>query len=240
MTDLPTGDFPRFRAVAERAVLAEFGDRVDAASHDEVIRLDGLLAASPFEGFVEAVPAFVNLLVCFDPLVTDHGSVERHLRKLLLGPRQAPKPGRLHQVEVCYDIDFAPDLEEVARQTGLSPEAVIAAQTGVDYSVAMYGFAPGYAYLSGVPEAIQIPRKPSPVRDMPAGSLMIAGPQALVTTLKMPTGWWIIGRSPTQILCDDPARPFLFDVGDRVRFRRIDRARFEAARPAVALEPETR
>ena len=37
----------------------------------------------------------------------------------------------------------------------------------------------------------------------------------------MPTGWWIIGRSPTKVLTGDPQRPFLFDVGDRVSFRRI-------------------
>ena len=59
--------------------------------------------------------------------------------------------------------------------------------------------------------------------------MLIAGPQCLVTTLKMPTGWWIIGRSPTPILRDGEERPFLFEIGDRVRFRRIGRAAFEAA-----------
>ena len=57
--------------------------------------------------------------------------------------------------------------------------------------------------------------------------MLIAGPQCLVTTLTMPTGWSIIGRSPTEILRNDPERPFLFDVGDRVRFARIDRDRYE-------------
>jgi inhibitor of KinA len=67
------------------------------------------------------------------------------------------------------------------------------------------------------------------VRDVPAGSVIIAGPQCLVTTLTMPTGWSIIGRSPTRILTGDPERPFLFDVGDRVTFERIDLATFESA-----------
>ena len=98
----------------------------------------------------------------------------------------------------------------------------------------MYGFSPGYAYLSGIPEDIQIPRKPAAVRDVPAGSVIIAGPQCLVTTLTMPTGWSIIGRSPTPILTGDPARPFLFDVGDRVVFQRIDLATFERAQREVA------
>jgi inhibitor of KinA len=91
----------------------------------------------------------------------------------------------------------------------------------------MYGFSPGYAYLSGVAEAIQVPRKPAPVRDVPAGSVIIAGAQCLVTTLTMSTGWSIIGRSPTRILTQDAQRPFLFDVRDRVKFERISLSTFE-------------
>ena len=74
---------------------------------------------------------------------------------------------------------------------------------------------------------IQLPRKSAAIRGVPAGSVIIAGPQCLVTTLKMPTGWWIVGRSPTRILSEDPDRPLLFDVGDGVVFRRIDPATFE-------------
>ena len=97
----------------------------------------------------------------------------------------------------------------------------------------LYGFAPGYAYLGGVPPALQLPRKASAKRGVAAGSVIIAGAQCLITTLKMPTGWWIIGRSPTRILLDDPGRPFLFDVGDTITFIRIDRPEFDAkaARP---------
>lgn len=128
----------------------------------------------------------------------------------------------LREVDVCYDPDFSPDLESVAEACGLTPEQVIAAHLSGEYSVYMYGFAPGYAYLAGVPASIQVPRKQTAVRDIPAGSVLVAGPQCLITTLKMPTGWWIIGRSPTKIL-DAKAldRPFLFDVGNTVRFRRV-------------------
>jgi inhibitor of KinA len=96
----------------------------------------------------------------------------------------------------------------------------------------MYGFAPGYAYLSGLPAALHLPRKDRAKRAVPAGSVIIAGAQCLITTLTMPTGWWIIGQSPAQVLRDDPDRPFLFDVGDEVRFRRIGRAALPAGRGA--------
>ncbi len=225
----PSSNAPIFRPIAERAVLVEFGTKLDQAAHDAVLRLDQALAAQPFVGFREAIPAFVNLLVEFDPLITDHPNVTAHLRGLLTAKTTARAQPVQREVLICYDAALAPDLAAVAQQTGLSPEAVINAHLSGDYAVFMYGFAPGYAYLGGVPEAIRLDRKPAPVRNIPAGSVIIAGAQCLVTTLLMPTGWWIIGRSPTAVLTQDPARPFLFDVGDKVRFRRITRAEYEVA-----------
>ena len=223
-----TTAFPRFRAVADQAVLVEFGDTIGSAAHDQVTSLDTRLAQSPFPGFAEAVPAYVSLLVYFDAVVTDHTTVQKAINALLLAPSLPPTTGTDRPVDICFDDDLSPDLAEVARQTGLSRDAVIAAQLGVTYQVVMYGFAPGYAYLSGVPPALHLPRKPSAKRGVAAGSVIIAGAQCLITTLTMPTGWWIIGRSPTQILLPDPAKPFLFDVGDKVHFNRIDRATFDA------------
>lgn len=220
--------FPLFRAVADHALLVEFGDSIGTAPHDAVLRLDRALAADPCPGLREAIPAFVNLLVDFDPLLTDHEAVETHLRRLLATAPAAPKAPALREVLVCYDPPFAPDLAEVAHRCGLSPEAVIAAHLAGAYEVFLYGFAPGYAYLAGLPEALRLDRKPAPLRGIAAGSVLIAGAQCLVSTLVMPTGWWIIGRSPTAILTGDAARPFLFDVGDRVRFRRIGAAEMGA------------
>lgn len=227
LTQRPTS--PRFRPVADRALLVEFGDRISEPVHDRVLRLDRALAAAPFAGFVEAVPAYASLLVAFDPVVADHRTTEAAVLTLL-NRDAAPLPaGARHQLDVCYDPAFGPDLGAVAAAASLTVEQVVEAHLAGDYRVYMYGFAPGYAYLAGVPEPIRLPRKPAAVRGVPAGSVIIAGPQCLVTTLTMPTGWWIIGRSPAAILRpEDAARPFLFDVGDSVRFHRLSRSQFDA------------
>lgn len=225
----PADAFPRCRPVGDRALLVEFGEAIDKRIHNRVVQLDAALAAAPFDGFVEAVPAYASLLVCFDPLVTAHRAVEERLTALMARDSGARTEGALREVEVCYDAEFSPDLAAAAEASGLTPEDVVAAHLSGDYDVAMYGFAPGYAYLAGVPERIRLPRKQAAIRGVPAGSVIIAGPQCLVTTLTMPTGWWIIGRSPTRILRgEDEGRPFLFDVGDRVKFRRISRQDFDA------------
>lgn len=225
---------PTFIPVADHALLVQFADTISDAVTARVQMLDKAINDDAPLGLCETIPAFVNLLVEFDPLVTDHSEMEQAVRARLNAKATATGKGTLHQVLVCYDDDLAPDLMAVADATGLSTDAVINAHLSGAYKVGMYGFAPGYAYLSGVPENLQVPRKTAAVRDIPAGSVMIAGPQCLVTTLIMPTGWSILGRSPTKILRNDPARPFLFDVGDRVQFKRIDRAQYEALRKGRA------
>lgn len=213
--------------VADHALLVSFGDTLTDATSAGVMALDQALAEAPPPGLHECVPALVNLLIHFDPLLTDHEQLRGQVQQLLHRASQPPREGRLREVEVCYDEEFAPDLAAVAQASGLDVEAVIACHMQADYIVRMFGFAPGYAYLSGVPPAIQVPRKTAAVRGIAAGSVLMAGPQCLVTTLDMPTGWSIIGRSPTRILTADEHVPVHFGVGDRVRFTRIDRAQYE-------------
>ncbi len=223
----------RFVPVGDRGLLVEFGSVSTPEVAAAVAALDAALAAAPPAGFREAVPAMVNLLIDFDPLTTDHAAIESAARELVAAPRPDPADPTERVVQVCYHDTLAPDLAAVAAASTMSPAAVVDAHLAGDYRVAMYGFAPGYAYLTGVDDRIQVPRKPAAVRDVAAGSVIIAGPQCLVTTLTMPTGWSILGRAATPILQPDANRPFHFDVGDRVRFERIDLAEYErlAAQP---------
>ncbi len=225
------GAFPQVRPVADHAVLVEFGEIIRDDIHARVLALDAAIAHAPFPGFIEAIPAFASLFVDFDPLVTDFETVRRLLDPMIAAATTFEAPSQVREVLVCYDEDFGPDLKGVAERTGKSVEEVIATHLSGDYGVYMYGFAPGYAYLAGVPADLRVPRKPAAIRNIAAGSVVIAGPMCLVTTLIMPTGWWIIGRSPTRILGEDESRPVLFDVGDRVRFKRISREEYDALGP---------
>ena len=219
---------PRFTYVADHALLVGMTEAPQDVVHRYVLGLDRALeGAMPF-GAIETVPALVNLLISFDPLQTDHKTIEAHIRALWSELSPDEVTGTTHRVGVCYDPPYAPDLHAVADATGLTPEAVINSHLAGDFQVLMYGFAPGYAYLGGTPADIQVQRKPAPVRDVPDGSVIIAGPQCLITTLTMPTGWSIIGRTAAKVLTGDTAKPFLFDVGDRVVFERINAATLEA------------
>ncbi len=208
----------RVRPVGDAAVLVE----VEGVDPDDVWRRVRALdrAFVDAEGVVEVCPGLVNLLVHFDPLVTDHAEIAETLRSVDLSRAPSVTP-RDHVVDVTYGGSAGPDLGAVARAAGLDVDDVVRRHVAASYRVMMYGFAPGYAYLGGVPTELQLPRKETAVRDVPAGSVIIANDQCLVTTLTMPTGWWVIGRSSTPILTPHDNRPARFDVGDRVRFRAV-------------------
>ncbi len=211
---------PSVRPLGETAVLIDFGGGISTATNERVVALDRALAAQPPVGMVETVPAYVSLMIVFDPLVTDGGAIAAHALTLLETATTEPRPPREHVIPVRYNADCAPDLAAVAQATGLTPDEVIRQHLSGEYRVFMYGFGPGYAYLGGVPLALQLPRKPRAERGHPVGSVIIAGPQCLITTLPMPTGWWVIGHTPAVILDPTREQPFLFDPGDVIRFER--------------------
>ena len=225
------GAAPNLVPVADHALLVEFGDEIDDHTLARIQSLDAALAATPPEGLVEVVPALTHLLVVFDPTTTDHHAIAAAVADRI-EHRTAAAPGAHHVVDICFDAPHAPDLATAAERLGLHPDEVAQHHLAATYRVGMYGFAPGYAYLYGTPPAIQLPRSPTPGPPVPAGSVIITGQQCLVIPVAMSTGWFAIGRSPVQVLRNDPARPFLFDVGDTVSFRRISADVLDARLPA--------
>ena len=217
----PSTQNPSYKFVSDTAVLVEFGTTVDDQLNQAVVALDSAISKSSIEGLIEVIPGMVNLLVIFDPLITNHAQIKEIIKLQFPLQFDNTAANRHHVLDVCYERELAPDLENVASACDMSAESVINVHSNSNYRVSMYGFAPGFAYLSGVPKSIQVPRKDAAVRDIPTGSVMIAGPQCLTTTMVMPTGWSIIGRSNAEIMTDSPDQPFLFEVGDTVSFKRI-------------------
>ena len=211
-------DAARVVPVADRAVLVEFGDEVTDDTIAAVRRFDRRLTAVGVPGLVEVVPSGVNALVVFDPLVTDHATVIGAVEPLLGATADDDPVPELLDLEVRYDPTSGPDLAEVARRSGMDTSEVVAAHTAPDYRVVMFGFAPGAPYLRSVDERIRLPRKPTAVRDVPAGSVIIAGEQCLLMTVTMPTGWWVIGRVTDLPALGTEAGERWVDVGDLIRF----------------------
>ncbi|MEV8441598.1 5-oxoprolinase subunit PxpB [Actinosynnema sp. NPDC051121] len=191
------------------------GVLVEVDSPAEVEAVRATLAAARLPDVVELVPAARTVLV-----VTGPGGAAA-VRRVLTGADLAHHPavdGDEVVIEVRYD---GPDLDLVAETAGLTPAEVVALHTGADYRVAFCGFAPGFAYLTGLPEPLRQPRLDSPRTKVPAGSVGVAGEFTAAYPRATPGGWRLIGRTDAPLF--DPRRPTpaLLTPGDRVRFEAV-------------------
>lgn len=123
--------------------------------------------------------------------------------------------GTVHTLPVTYDGE---DLALVAETAGLSVDEVVALHSGAEYRVDFCGFAPGFGYLSGLPEPLRQPRLESSRTAVPAGSVGIADVYSCVYPRRSPGGWRLIGRTDTVLFDPGADPPALFTPGDRVRF----------------------
>ena len=131
-----------------------------------------------------------------------------------------------HHLAVYYHSDVGPDLHPLAISRQLSIEAVIELHSRQIYEVGAIGFAPGFAFLSVVDEAIAVPRHSTPRQYVAAGSVGIAEQQTAIYPQKSPGGWHIIGNCPQSVFEDKSYPQSCFSIGDKVKFDPIDRAQF--------------
>ena len=126
------------------------------------------------------------------------------------------------EIPVCYDLSLGIDLQNAVKTSNCSIDELIQQHSEKIYTVYCLGFLPGFAYMGDVPNAIQLPRHPSPRSKVLAGSVGIAGKQTGIYPMNSPGGWQIIGRTPIKIF--DPTSPSLtlFNAGDQVKFKPID------------------
>jgi KipI family sensor histidine kinase inhibitor len=199
------------RPFGEAALLVEVAD----ARAAQLLRR-ALLAATP-SGVTGLVPGRESLLVEYDPLVVAADALEGGIR----AAEQAADgvlPGRLRHIPVEYGGDAGPDLLDVATMLGLTPDEVVRAHAAVDHVVLFGGFAPGFAYLGGLPGRWRVPRLATPRTRVPAGSVAVADGMTGIYPADLPGGWRLIGRTMVTLFDASRERPAYLEPGDRVRF----------------------
>ncbi|MFD1872586.1 5-oxoprolinase subunit PxpB [Hymenobacter bucti] len=222
--------------LGDAAVVVQFGESISLAIHLAIQALNAYLAQEPFVGLRACVPAFTTLTVYYDPwLVSAQGHYSPYERvceilqqRLRAAPTTAPAAALATvEVPVCYGGDLGPDLEAVARHTGLAPAEVIAHHTAPTYLVHMIGFAPGFPYLGGMDARLATPRRAEPRPLVPAGAVGIAGAQTGIYSLPTPGGWQLIGRTSLRLFDPAAASPSLLHAGQHLRFVPIGEAEFQ-------------
>lgn len=226
MTEAGPYPTPRYLPSGDAAMTVEFGNAVAAEINERVLALDAAMAAAAIPGVVETIPTYRSLFVQYDPVAVDFDALRTQIEALDTGRRTAAI-GRRWTFPVCYGGIHGIDLDDVAHRHDLPVEAAIAIHLAGEYRVYMIGFTPGFAYLGGLDPRLHTPRHPTPRLRIPANSVGLGGVQAGITSIPVPSGWHLLGRTPARMFDLRRNDPFLLRPGDRVRFERIDAAAFD-------------
>lgn len=220
----------RLETAAMDALTVRLFDAIDERNMAWIMAADEALRRAFDHALIDLIPSYTTLLVHYDCQKLTFSQATTLVRSALhdLTPADTQQ-GQLHEIPVWYDESVGPELPSVATRAGLSVDALIERHCSHDYCVFALGFAPGYGFMGLVDEAIATPRLQTPRRRVAAGSVGIADRQTAIYPLLSPGGWNILGRTAVPLFERAKRGEPLLRPGDKVRFKAISKAEFEAA-----------
>lgn len=228
--------YPRIEAASENSLILYLGAQTGPQTAQRIASLLPLLQNSFAGHLIDLTPSYHSILIQYDCYALDHFQAMAILNAVLAMPESTTKlAGKAVELPVYYSEQSGPDLAKLAKQAGLSVQDVIRLHQDAEYRVYAIGFAPGFAYLGEVDKRIAAPRLATPRKRVPKGAVAIADRQTAVYPAASPGGWNLIGLCPIPMF--NPTQPpyMPVEVGDRVRFRAVDKHEYIALGGDIAL-----
>src|SRR6266700_4141432 len=187
--------------LGDSALIVRVRDQCEDAPEetlDEVLRTLQQLRNAAIPGVIEVAPAYTTVALFFDPVAVAKaretpGDVFDWLAEKIRSAiasgsafhrRRSAAAPRLIEIPVCYDAEFGLDLDRVGEHTKLSAGEVVDLHSTAEYRVACIGFVPGFPFLIGLPKTLATPRRATPRKEIPPGSVGIGGAQSRAKCLK--------------------------------------------------------
>lgn len=230
----------QFEACGDRCVILVFGNvfSIDlnrqAASAGNKLR--ALAAQGLLSGITDIVAAMVTVGVHYSPEsvatrypdVSPYESICKLVTESLNDSQSVPSAaGSRFEIPVCYEAEYAPDLQDIAQACLITIDEVIAAHTADWLDVLMIGFAPGHPYIGMHDSVLSLPRLAVPRKLVKRGSIGIANQQSVIYPADLPGGWNLVGRTPLRMFSPASEPPCLLQGGDKIRFVPITSHEFE-------------
>jgi len=214
----------------DRSIHVVLGEGDSDTVAARVLAVGRALREAGLPGVVDVACGSATVQVLVGPSSAGDSSLCERIAGLANAAVDGARPhgaGRLVEIPVCYGGELGPDLAWMAARCGMDESEVVRLHSGAAYTVRFLGFAPGFAYLAGLPEGLHAPRLDTPRTRVRAGSVGIADGRTGIYPSASPGGWRLIGATPLRLF-DADARPAArLATGDRVRFVPIDRSEFE-------------
>jgi inhibitor of KinA len=228
-----------FYSLGDHAIVFELAPKMDVTILQKIKHLNDYFIAQKMSGIMDIIPSYHTLTIIYDihnflataetannQLLSFCNNIITDFENNFLAQKNIES--NIHQVPVCYDKCFGIDLENISLSNQISYDEIIQIHTSHQYDVYSIGFLPGFTYMGMVDEKIKIARHVKPRKEVPAGSVGIAGLQTGIYPTNSPGGWQIIGKTPWKIFDPNPNILAKFKVGDRIQFYAISKETFDA------------
>jgi KipI family sensor histidine kinase inhibitor len=211
----------QFFPLGDSAITMTVGEGISIELSDLVAARARAIVAERIAGVNDVVPSYASVTVHYDPSIIEYRELHGRLIDVIeseIGHSTDQPSAVEHVVPVRYSGE---DLDYVADQTRLSRKEVIEIHSAARYRVFVIGFVPGFAYLGPLDQRLVLPRRESPRKRVPAGSVAIAEAQTGVYPSETPGGWHLIGTTDVRMFDPNRPSPSLLAVGDIVRFEAV-------------------
>ncbi len=211
---------PQMSPLGDGGITLRFGEGISVALSEAVVNRARAISAAEIIGVTDIVPSYATVTVFYEATMIAYDDIRRRLVTLFAQDEMesavSPESGeKVHRIPIVYDGE---DLDEVSSRTGLSRNEVVSIHSETEYRVFVTGFVPGFAYLGILDERLVLPRRESPRKRVPAGSVAIAERQTGIYPAATPGGWHLIGTTAEKLFEPLKSPPSLLQVGDRVQF----------------------
>ena len=218
----------QIQLLGDHAILIKLSNGLNTGLDQDLLALSQYLEGKKIKGIRDIILAYDNLTLIYDILMFDTNpyflinELLAAFKSEFANNLRSNSASSIIEIPVCYDRSLGIDLQNAIKVSNCSIDELIQQHSEKIYTVYCLGFLPGFAYMGDVPNAIQLPRHPSPRSKVLAGSVGIAGKQTGIYPMNAPGGWQIIGRTPIKIFDPTSVALTLFKAGDQVKFKPID------------------
>jgi len=224
----------QYKRYSESAILIEWPSQIDENILQDLLLFKKNIERVYVKEIVEVISAYNSLLIYYNITIEDVYSEIFDLKELYLSINDVlMQKNRLWKIPVCYSLKLAPDLGSFLKAKSLTIDELIVLHTTPLYRVYFLGFLPGFFYLGGLNEKLNLPRKTTPALKVAKGSVAIGGNQTGVYPSDSPGGWHVIGRSPIDFFNLKKGTPCFVEPNDLIQFVSVKESEYNDIRTQI-------
>ncbi len=217
-------EFPQIKPMGDRAILIDFDQKIDENLLGKLLNFKEFIEKELLEDKVEVINTYCSLLIIYHHTIENIyekvSAINRLISTANIGNNYNSK---VFKIPVCYEEEFGLDLAYLSKEKNLEISEIIEIHTAPLYTVFFIGFLPGFLYLGGLDNRLQISRKTTPRIKVQKGAVGIGENQTGIYPKSSPGGWQIIGNSPITFFDKNIDPPCEISPGDKVKFYSISK-----------------